>query len=167
MRVPRFIEAVLLGRWGFSSSAQQTSGYRWAVPYVRQRHANMCGNACVQMLSQYYGWGIAINMKSNPRGAMEGFEVDTSTYAARFAKLLRVLRVDEFENHLRRYGPLMCAGDFAAMGIMGTQGHWVVVKGADNDNFWIHDPWHGSNIPRSKVWFIGRLDRDEVFRPIP
>jgi ABC-type bacteriocin/lantibiotic exporter with double-glycine peptidase domain len=155
----------VLGRQNFSETTDQADGYGWAVPYVRQRHANMCGDACVQMLSLYYGWGINIEMTTNPRGVVDGLELEGSAYASRFERVRGLTTAAGFEDALKRYGPLMCSGVYAMMGMLGDQGHWVVVKGADSTNFYLHDPWHGANVQRDKDWFIDRLEK--TYRPLP
>ena len=160
MQVPMFIAKKVLGRSGYSKSRMQTDGYGYDVPYIKQKHANMCGEACVEMLSQYYGWGFNINMGSNPRGMAEG--LDGADMLGAYGTKLTVGYAQGayfIEDLLKRRGPIICSGEFAHMGILGDSGHWIVVKGADGGNFWTHDPWHGANVKVAKTTFENALHR--------
>jgi len=124
----------------------------------------MCGEACVKMLTHYYGWNdININLLRNPRGPMAGM-ADPHTHP-------------DYMNHFRRIGPgrdpwddavlarklaaagpLICGGSYAKMGVLGRQGHFVVLKGWDRSNFYVHCPWHGANYAWNRTEFANNLD---------
>lgn len=161
-----FIAKKILGRSGYSSTRIQTDGYGYEVPFIKQKHANMCGDACMEMLSQYFGWNLNINMSDNPRGMVDGLgggDVLT-TYGNRvcrgYANTAQAL-----EDLLKRKGPIMCSGIFAHMGLLGDQGHWIIVKGADGTNFWTHDPWHGANVKISKTQLFADLNTNSFHDP--
>ncbi len=152
MKVPMFIAKTVLGRSGYSKTRLQSDGYGYEVPFLKQKHANMCGDACLEMLSRYFGWGLNIDLGTNPRGMADGLGGSSilASYGARvcqgFASDAQVLT-----GLLKRRGPIMCSGIFAHMGLMGDQGHWILIKGADAAHFWTHDPWHGANVKISKA----------------
>src|SRR5262249_30058147 len=179
MRIPRFIEKVVLGRKHFHEDTSQPVG-TWGhpVPFIRQRHTNMCGDACVLMLaSYYYGTDAAsedtlknvrggIDMKKNPRPRpIDGLELP-GPYANFLDNVSLWLGAgtvrEKLNRHLDKY-PMIVGGDFCNMGIMGTQGHWVVLKGRSDQDFYIHDPWHGANIRVPQEAFAQRVHAGEVF----
>lgn len=159
MKVPSIVARKALGRADFSTSRIQDGGTEFKVPYVKQSHVNMCGDACVEMLSRYYDWGLNINMARNTRGITDGLtgaealqrlgDKGCRGYAARLGDL---------KNLLTRRGPLMCGGAFAHMGVLGTQGHWIIIKGMDATHFWTHDPWHGANVKVEMGYLMSALD---------
>ena len=162
MKVPMFVAKKVLGRVGFSETRIQTDGYGYAVPFIKQKHANMCGDACMEMLSRYFGWNLNIDMGHNPRGATDGLSSGDvpSAYGTRVCAGY-VYAIQALEDLLKRRGPIMCSGKFAHMGILGDQGHWILVKGADAGHFWTHDPWHGANVKIAKTQLVGALDPND------
>jgi hypothetical protein len=187
MRIPRFIEKVVFGRKHFHEDTTQPVG-TWGhpVPFIRQRHTNMCGDACVLMLASYYYGTDAgseetlrnvrggIDMKKNPRGPADGLELPGP-----YANFLDNVSLwqgagtvrEKLIRHLEEY-PMIVGGDFCNMGILGEVGHWVVLKGRSAEDgsdqaFYIHDPWHGANIKVPQQAFAQRVDVDEVFAVKP
>jgi Papain-like cysteine protease AvrRpt2 len=186
MRIPRFIEKVAFGRQDFHEDRQQPVG-TWAhpVPFIRQRHTNMCGDACVLMLASYYYGTDAlseetrnvrggINMKKNPRGPIDGLDLPgpyanflDNVFLWQEAGTVR----EKLIRHLEDY-PMIVGGDFCNMGILGEVGHWVVLKGRSDEggsdqDFYIHDPWHGANIKVPQQAFALKVDVGEVFAVKP
>ncbi len=166
MKVPMFIAKKVLGRSNYSKTRIQTDGYGYEVPFIKQKHANMCGDACLEMLSQYMGWGLNINLGTNPRGAFDGLDGSDvlTTYGTRVCQGY-ANNAQQLEGLLKRRGPIMCAGTFAHMGVIGVQGHWILIKGADASHFWTHDPWHGANVKLSKAQLYADLDGNPLGDP--
>ena len=147
MKVPMFVAHKVLGRVGFSESRIQTDGYGCAVPFIRQKHANMCGDAGVEMLSRHFGGNLYIGMGHNSWGATDAPKsADVPNACGTRVRAGCVYATQALKDLLKRRGPNMCSGKFAHMGILGDQGHWILVKGADAGHFWTHDPWHGANV---------------------
>jgi len=180
MRIPRFIEKVVFGRKDFQEDTSQPVG-TWGhpVPFIRQRHMNMCGDACVLMLASYYGTDTnevknGIDMKKNPRGPTDGLDLP-GPYANVLDNVLLwqgagTVR-EKLIRHLEEY-PMIVGGDFCNMGILGEVAHWVVLKGrsaedGSDQDFYIHDPWHGANIRVPQEAFAQKVDRSEVFAVKP
>jgi hypothetical protein len=172
MRIPRFIEYGLFGRTNFHDDTAQPAGClkNYPVPYHRQRHANMCGDACVLMLAEYYGWteiASRINLKKNPRGITGDLKLEASDYSSYFNEIKDLRKpasksdlVEKLQEH-----PLMVCGDFCQMGVLGTQGHWVLLKGMSKTHFYLHDPWHGANREMEHEVFVVKMDAAYAAKP--
>ncbi len=128
--------------------------------YVHQEHINMCGEACCVMLAKFAGEKAELP-KKNPRGPFEGAEWDdlAQTYKSSFAKNLlkknyvgasgNKWTIEQLKQQLLQVGPMMVSGEFVDLPLAGWMGHWVVIKGVQGDNVYLHDPWHGPNTKRS------------------
>ena len=104
-------------------------------------------------------------MKKNPRGTTEGL-VLPGPYANSLDKVLLFMGAGTVREKLNRHldnHPMIVGGEFCNMGILGTQGHWVVLKGRSDQDFYIHDPWHGANIRVPQEAFAQRVHVGEVF----
>lgn len=103
------------------------------VGYCKQEHANMCTDACDNMLAHFAGKPIA-SMTKNPRKALEPGTPKLKRYQA------AACNISDFQNILREKGPFM-------LGIPLRYGisHAIVVTGFSNNKIIYHDPLTKSN----------------------
>lgn len=138
------------------------------VPFVAQKHINMCGEACVKMLKEFKGRPVAIDMGINPRGVFQGKKFDklaadhglTEGYFpgqldnGQWTK--GAITAQSIVDALTSHGPIICSGDFCRM--MGSRwGHYVLVTGVQGGLIHFNDPWHGDKRKKPVDWFIDML----------
>ena len=150
-----------VGAYGLLVKADPSTVYQ--VPFVAQKHINMCGEACVVMLQKFKGAPVSINMNVNPRGLSEGgdgvgelanqhglrnhyFQGDTNNLTSK-----------KIADALDNYGPLICAGEYARF-IGKRFGHFIVVTGIHGNLVFINDPWHGSSRAKPVDRFAPKLN---------
>lgn len=139
------------------------------VPFLAQKHINMCGEASAKMLLQYHGRNPTINLDRNPRGLMEG--TDVGDLARRFG-LVRTQFSREVGTAqptakqlawlLAQYGPLLCSGDYCRM--LGQRwGHVIVLTGIWDDLVLFQDSWHGEDRRKPLTWFVPKLEDEFAY----
>jgi hypothetical protein len=133
---------------------------RHEVPFVHQRHLNLCGDACVEMILAFQRKPYQDKM-NNSRGAFTGLDLDqisaklTSAglrhYTVPHPKILQ-WRPEDLTAYLRLGGPILCNG---------TK-HWVLLTGIHDKHVFVHDPWLGPNLTKTLREFNLFLDwKDE------
>lgn len=122
------------------------------VEYIPQRHVNMCGDACLNMLLAHKGQPHEKAFKHNPRGILEGLDTDQVKQKLLNAGLVPAMiqrpqnekwSGKDLASMINEYGPVICSVKMR-LGSMRVN-HFVVVFGADQANVAYHDPWSGPN----------------------
>ncbi|WP_158590445.1 papain-like cysteine protease family protein [Noviherbaspirillum cavernae] len=134
------------------------------VPYVHQRHINMCGDACVNMLVAYKkGRRDAEQIDRNPRGVFaelpfRDLEEKLSAAGLAVAPINRPPKkswpAQELARHLSQYGPIICGGQEPR----DLVGHYVLLTCVRDEKVVVHDPWGGRNREWSLDYFNRFLD---------
>lgn len=161
MKVPMCVAKSMFGRGDYDKTRVQPASagkFSYPIPFQKQVHANMCGDACVHMMGQFHGFPVNINMRDNPRGAFSGLDENDITQSYPLHVRATPNSAAGLRQMLSTHGPLMCSGAYCRMGVLGDQGHWVVLKGYDQQSFYIHDPWHGPNTPWDQTSFVNALE---------
>ncbi|WP_019995879.1 papain-like cysteine protease family protein [Aureimonas ureilytica] len=145
------------------------------IEFQAQKHINMCGDACVNMLYAYHGKTPPNNLNINLRGVFEG--MDNSDIVEKFGtnkggSLTRWrpswrkdgenfsgLNPMRLAAGLHKCGPLMWSGEFARF--LGNRwGHWIIVHGIVEETVLIADPWHGQERKKPFSWFAKHMSKD-------
>jgi papain like cysteine protease AvrRpt2 len=130
---------------------------RYNVPFIHQRHVNLCGDACINMLLAFKGRPYKAKLNKNPRGVFDGQTSDDvlaelkATGLPRFSLALpqnHQWTPDSLGEYLQRFGPIICKGDM----------HFVLLVGIHESHVFIHDPWRGANITKTLAQFNSFLD---------
>jgi len=121
------------------------------VEFIRQRHINMCGDACFNMLLSYKGKPHEKSLKQNPRGILEGLTSSEMKEKLLGAGLVspqlqypqdRKWSAKDLTAIMNEHGPLICMGKASSFPPVY---HFVLVFGADQDSVAYHDPLGGAN----------------------
>lgn len=154
------------GHYNPDSSKEEAAPFvRWPIDYVAQKHVNMCGDACVNMLYAFHGDTPPNDMRTNPRGVVEG--MDWSEMRQQFNRLARFRPLwltngrqpsnMNIAHALVTCGPLAVSGNFARF--LGTRwGHWILLHGIMDTVLLIADPWHGEDRRKPFDWFLKHWD---------
>lgn len=145
------------------------------IAFQAQKHINMCGDACVNMLYAYHGRTPPNNLKINSRGVFAGMNMDevVKKFGVAEGGALRRWRPDWREDGqhfaalnpmrlaagLHQCGPLMWSGEFARF-LGGRWGHWIIVHGILEETVLIADPWHGEERKKPFSWFTKHMSKD-------
>jgi hypothetical protein len=130
---------------------------RHNVPFIHQRHVNLCGDACINMLLAFKGRPHKPKLGKNPRGVFEGQTTDdvldqlAAAGLTRFSLALpqnRQWTPETLGEYLQKYGPIICKGSM----------HFVLMVGIHEEHVFVHDPWRGANMTKSLDEFNRFLD---------
>ncbi len=147
------------------------------IEFQAQKHVNMCGDACVNMLYAYHGKTPPNNLKINLRGVFEGmngndigkkFGSNDGGSLDRWRPLWRNhggyssgLNSMRLAAGLHKCGPLMWYGEFARF--LGNRwDHWIIVHGVVEETVLIADPWHGAERKKPLSWLSKHLKPNEA-----
>lgn len=159
-----------------TNAAYAPAGSRQAKPFIEypvqfqeQKHVNMCGEASVKMLLQFHGRNSTINMSVNPRGVLQGADLDDLVNQYRLTKSKFSVEVNttaptnkNLAYILAAFGPVICSGEYCRM--LGTRwGHYVLLCGVWDDLVIFQDPWHGANRRKPVNWFVPKLENDFAY----
>lgn len=147
------------------------------VEFFAQKHVNMCGDACVNMLYAAAKKKPPVNMKQNTRGVMEGLDNDAvreahgdlirwrPNWVQKDQSSIRNLTPMRLAFGLKQNGPMMFSGSYARF-IGKRWGHWIVVHGIVEENVYIADPWHGENRHKSFSWLMEHAEKENGDLPL-
>jgi peptidase C39-like protein len=121
---------------------------RHNVPFIHQRHVNLCGDACINMLLAFKGRQFMAKLRKNPRGVFDGQTTDDVLAQLRAAGLPvfslalpqdHQWTPDILGEYLQKFGPIICKGSM----------HFVLLVGIHEEHVCIHDPWRGANMTKT------------------
>jgi ABC-type bacteriocin/lantibiotic exporter with double-glycine peptidase domain len=168
MKIPSLIAPILSYQTHTPApplNRESTAHIQHSVPYIRQIHANMCADACVNMLLAFKGMPHDSELTDNPRGILDGLDSEEIHSMMAHAGLERTYLPEpigkaygaaDLKNYLEKHGPLICRTS------NGITGHIILLTGVDNDRVSCHDPWRGPNTMMSLKDFNNSLDWGEV-----
>ena len=156
-----------VGSWSdysISGPADAPSSMQLRVPFVPQRHVNLCSDACAIMIAQAWGEMTITNTKTNPRGAFESAEIkDHQPIAGRIIDWKEIQPssawgIKDYLYYMAAFGPLGC---FLKGSIPGTMHYVVLIGGSEGkQTVTLHDPWKGPFRQMTVTNF--RKDLDEL-----
>lgn len=139
-------------------------GYvRLHVPYVHQRHVNLCGDAATQMLLAYHKRPFNNVLVNNPRGVFQGFETSDIRSTLNKHELaftsIKTPNIGRWNcgilaNTIRASGPIICRLDY------GRIEHYILLFGVHSPFVIFHDPWEGANKTMTIHEFNAGLAKD-------
>jgi hypothetical protein len=126
------------------------------VPFVAQKHVNLCSDASAMMILQAWGYATNRTTKTNPRGAFQGARLSDHTDLVNQGPTEWSTEVDvdpggldakTWSIQLGQRGPIGCS----ISGVLPGTAHCVVLIGAygDQGHVVIHDPWRGPRLSMS------------------
>jgi ABC-type bacteriocin/lantibiotic exporter with double-glycine peptidase domain len=134
------------------------------VPFIPQRHINLCGDACALMLLRFCGIDTGgKDTRQNPRGVLEGESTDSLTqdypapWSSHALPTNRTSTSDGLAALLSWKGPVICA--LGTLG--GLSGHFVLLTGISGDRPYFNDPWKGRNMTKTLKEFNKALSWDD------
>lgn len=151
----------------------------YKVDFVAQRHVNLCGDACVAMLRNYYGKGYGRNVvqsktnpnaakiADNPRGPLTGTnnvnlakellaaELTPYFFATDDGALFSDIQLFEALHYL---GPFIASVKFNAIAR-----HMIAVIGMEGTNLYVHDPWRGAHMQMTLDHFNSKTDPANIY----
>ena len=144
------------------------------VPYFSQVHLNTCGETSLGMLLAYHKLPATFDIGNNPRGIVEGAELNDLLIDYCFA--LPNIRTGTFPVEITRKtllgilkerGPIVCTGEFCHF-LGGRFSHFILLRGVYGQQVIIHDPWHGENRYKNiDTWFSQHLDGSQPYIYVP
>ena len=151
---------------GGSSFGMGANSMMLRVPFIEQKHVNLCSDASALMIIQAWGYQSNTTTDTNPRGALQGANITDHQFATAgpirwgstdFSKNPSTLIVNDYLLLLQMRGPL---GASFSRSVAGQHvGHCVVLIGADADfgQLTVHDPWRGPRLKMSLADFNSGL----------
>ena len=137
----------------------QSKIYHPGVSFIFQNHLNLCGDACANMLLEFYakqptsalaqssGHPGVLKMMSNPRRMLKGTESEDLIEMLNTGGLwvYQFHPTEPFASNtigfvLSDFGPFIAGVQFNRFA-----GHAILVFGVQGDQIFYHDPWRGAN----------------------
>ncbi len=156
---------------GVPSSFANTNQNVGKVPFSHQKHVNLCGDACLNMMFGAHD-RPQTDLSKNPRGTFQGLNTSNILQKINQNGLQPSLpeskpsnnqwKEQDLSNELGKNGPAICG--LSSMG--GRSGHYVVLLEAKDSNVLVHDPWKGPNQTMPLTDFNKRLDWQDPYNMI-
>jgi Papain-like cysteine protease AvrRpt2 len=137
----------------------------YKVPFVHQQHINLCGDACALMLQKFWGMATNISVDQNPRGPLTGSNTDdiVAFFPPNACKSVTPKPANRTWDSRRLAYALACGGPIicSTENLGGLVGHFLVLKGIDDDQLFFHDPWRGPDLPQPLSWLNDHLEWED------
>ena len=132
----------------------------YEVPFIHQRHINLCGDASINMLFAFMRKPHCLKLK-NSRGIFEGLNdekikeaLGSTGIKVAYYPLLPEHTLDDLAEYLAKGVPIICTVPFHSV-----SNHYVLLIGKRGGSVVIHDPWRGPNLYLPGTLFIQQMRR--------